>query len=260
MSAPDPPIDPRGRGGAPLSGLPFATVVAVSGLTLLAGLGGRHRGGAEGGSGPAITVAAAEAPALAGPRTPDERWVPGLAGVPAAASDRRRGAVVEEKAPATEDEGSVEQAPPLPGARGEGEAIAGLSAEGPYRQGLRHGEWTFHDPSGVVREIGTYREGKRHGTWREFAPSGAVLLLAEFVDGAQHGQWQRFSEAGALLEDGRYESSSPSGWWVRRYTDGALKEQGRYDQGLREGRWEFFDDLGRPTLRTGTYRAGILVE
>ena len=30
--------------------------------------------------------------------------------------------------------------------------------------------------------------------------------------------------------------------------------------GLREGLWEFFDDLGRPTLRTGTYRAGILVD
>ena len=33
-----------------------------------------------------------------------------------------------------------------------------------------------------------------------------------------------------------------------------------YEAGLREGPWEFYDDLGRPTLRTGVYRAGIRVD
>ena len=41
-----------------------------------------------------------------------------------------------------------------------------------------------------------------------------------------------------------------TGEWTVYYSDGQVKESGRYVDGLREGRWEFYDDLGQPTVRT----------
>jgi len=262
----------RPRGGAPLHGLPFATVVTLAGVVLLLGRGG---GGADGGDAVAAAgaeLAAADPASLERTRSVEDA-APGperLAAIAAPFGERRL-AAGEEGLESAPESGGCDPLP-LAGreeADGRGEVagidpaplgLEGLRAEGPYHLGSRHGEWTFYDLQGYVQEVGSYRAGRRDGAWRQYAQNGQMIQLAEYVDGAQEGLWRRFSREGELLEEGRYEASAPHGRWVRRYSDGSIKERGIYEAGLREGPWEFFDDLGRPTLRTGTYRAGIRID
>lgn len=262
------------RGGAPLRGLPLATVVTLAGVVLLLG---RTGAGIEGGT----DVVAGEV-VLATMDTAPLRGAQRLDGEAPRASDPFAVPAPGDRQPQA---GGDTDSPPLPSSEGgEVDRIAagdgrqtgtlgldpgsgsglpgleGLRAEGPFHLGARHGEWTFFDPQGYVQEVGAYRSGRRDGAWRRYARNGQMIQLAEYVSGTQEGLWQRFSREGSLLEEGRYEASAPHGRWIRRYSDGSIKERGLYEAGLREGPWEFYDDLGRPTLRTGVYRAGIRVD
>ncbi|MDB4561752.1 hypothetical protein N9185_00085 [bacterium] len=263
------------RSGAPLRGLPLATVVTLSGAALLLGRGGPGAGGdpAYGpGAGIVMTAAADQVrPADRGGALGDDELAPinvstdGLRSQ-AAHGRRRDGGPVEAPDERTSEPESAESTEGAAAPAGEALASAlesgeldGIRAEGTFHLGVREGEWSFFDPQGFARERGSYRGGKRDGAWLQYAPNGQLVQLAEYVDGTQEGAWQRYSREGALLEEGQFEASVQQGRWVRRYSNGSIKERGRYEAGLREGLWEFFDDLGRPTLRTGTYRAGIRI-
>lgn len=262
------------RGGAPLRGLPLATVIGLAGVLMLFG---RTGAGIEGGAHVVVgevelatmeTAPLREVPRLDG----EDPTVSDLLAVPAP-GDRQRQARGGPDGPSLSSSESREvdrnaesdgrEAGTLgldPGSEFGLPGLEGLRAEGPFQLGSRHGEWTFFDPQGYVQEVGAYRDGRRDGPWRRFARNGQMVELAEYVDGTQEGLWQRFSREGSLLEEGRYEASAPHGRWIRRYSNGSIKERGMYEAGLREGPWEFYDDLGRPTLRTGVYRAGIRVD
>lgn len=131
---------------------------------------------------------------------------------------------------------------------------------GPYRNGLRHGEWITRDHEGTIRERGSYEAGRRVGPWETFGVTGALMEWTEFEDGERHGDWRAFADDGALVGEGSHDHNLRDGEWTLWYSDGRVKERGTYVNGLREGLWEFFDDLGEPTHRSGTYRAGIKID
>ena len=261
------------RGGAPLRGLPFATVLTLAGVVLLLGRGGADLPGGPSPSPFDVELAAVDAESLQAERS-GEGAAPGVERLASITGSRDQARQVANDAGPSSEGG--EEGGPLPGLDGQEvhhpavdpavdtaagpPGLEGIRAEGPFHLGSRHGEWTFFDHQGYVQEVGSYRAGRRDGPWRQYARNGQMIQLAEYVQGAQEGLWRRFSREGALIEEGSYQASSPHGRWVRRYSDGSIKERGRYEAGLREGLWEFFDDLGRPTLRTGTYRAGIRID
>ena len=257
------------RGGAPLKGLPFATVLTLAGAVLLLGRSGAGLHGGVASASAEVELAAVDAESPQAERALEETAPGGerLASITGPRGQARQVAIDAgpssgggaEVGPLPDPDGPEVHTPALDPEAGP-PGLEGLRAEGPFHLGSRHGEWTFYDHLGYVQEVGSYREGRRDGPWRHYARTGQMIQLAEFVEGAQEGLWRRFSQEGALIEEGSFEASSPHGRWVRRYSDGSIKERGRYEAGLREGLWEFFDDLGRPTLRTGTYRAGIRID
>ena len=131
---------------------------------------------------------------------------------------------------------------------------------GEFEKGLRHGLWEVRWPDGSLRSKGNYEHGRRSGGWEEYSPGGALVEVLQFMDGERHGPWRRWSDDGQLLGEGDFESNSRAGEWAVYYGDGRIRERGVYRDGLRVGTWEFFDDLGRPTPRTGLYVAGIRVD
>lgn len=160
------------------------------------------------------------------------------------------------------DAGTTESSAPLVEAGVEGRPVsAGRSSEsGPYRNGLRHGEWVVRDGNGTVRERGEFAEGRKVGAWETFDAMGLFMESVEYVAGERHGDWRAYGEDGTLVGEGAHENNLRSGLWELRYSDGRIKERGTYANGLREGLWEFFDDLGERTHRSGTYRAGIKID
>ncbi len=136
----------------------------------------------------------------------------------------------------------------------------GLSAEGVFRQGIRHGEWKTYRDDGSLQSKGVFAMGLRTGVWEAYDPQGVVLSEMNYLAGSRHGDWRAYSNDGALIGEGQYADNTPSGRWTTYYSGGQVKERGLFVNGLREGPWEFYDDLGLPTLQAGVYRAGIKVQ
>ena len=135
----------------------------------------------------------------------------------------------------------------------------GLRERGSFHLGVRHGDWTVLHEEGAVRERGAYVDGERDGLWETFSTAGMLMLEEDYRADLKHGDWRMYANSGALIGEGTYQENEPNGRWTLWYSDGSIKERGRYEDGLREGMWEFHDDLGQPTIRSGTYRAGIRI-
>lgn len=151
-----------------------------------------------------------------------------------------------------------------PGLEGAGrEAGAGSpDAARPARRGdgVVDGPWELHDGAGQLLERGSFLGGKRHGAWMTYGADGAELERIHYLHGLREGDWRAFAPSGEVIGQGRFEANLRQGEWVLHYTSGGIRERGTYVNGLREGLWEFYDDLGRPTPRSGNYLAGAKID
>ena len=111
--------------------------------------------------------------------------------------------------------------------------VDGDVQEGPYVDGMRHGQWVLRFANGDVAE-GPVVDDKRHGQWVQRFADGEIHE-GPFVDGKQHGQWVlRYADGG--VQEGPFVDSKRHGQWVERFADGDVQE-GPYVDGMRHGQW-----------------------
>ena len=98
-------------------------------------------------------------------------------------------------------------------------AADGTVWEGPFVDGMKHGDWVLRFASGNVWE-GPYVDGKMHGDWVERFADGTVWE-GPFVDGMKHGDWvERFADG--TVWEGPYVDGKRHGDWVKREADGSV--------------------------------------
>lgn len=274
MATPEPSFQLRPEQRAPLRELPLWTVMFVSGLVLLVGLGDDHpKGGAQAatndlgndGAGPeSFPMVAANhegAPALVEVMVSERAAVQLNSGelqsgtATAEASGHASAVHAEEPSAA----GARHQPPPHRRALG-GTHPLPPSEEGAFVGGIRHGDWLVRWPSGQTHSKGRYRDGLRDGPWQSYSVTGDLVEEMSYSSGALEGAWRAYSPDGEVLGEGQHEDNHRVGSWILYYSNGRIKEQGTYVDGLREGHWEFYDDLGLPTTRCGQYRAGVKID
>ncbi len=88
------------------------------------------------------------------------------------------------------------------------------SGEGGYRDGERHGPWTFYFRNGRVKAQGAYADGEPDGAWTWFREGGGPLQEGSFKDGLRDGRWRRWHATGHLLDEGVYRLGRKTGEWI----------------------------------------------
>ena len=69
-----------------------------------------------------------------------------------------------------------------------GSEISPLSTrEGPFVDGVRHGEWTVYHQEGVLVDQGVFFLGAQHGRWTAKDRNGVLLRDRTFFNGQLHG-------------------------------------------------------------------------
>ncbi|MDD9812334.1 MAG: hypothetical protein OXU71_11650 [Gammaproteobacteria bacterium] len=122
----------------------------------------------------------------------------------------------------------------------------GMTSEGHYVDGKKHGYWLYVDSLGNAAE-GKYENGERHGKWIERSNWNGVEE-GEYVNGRKHGMWtQRFADG--TTGGGQYVNGRKHGYWdeVAKVSPDPLMfnfGKGHYIGGSRHGHWVIVTTLG----------------
>lgn len=72
----------------------------------------------------------------------------------------------------------------------------GTTGTGPYDNGERHGEWSYHYASGELQSTGRYHRGKRTGKWLRYYSDGSLEAEMPYKDGLLEGVVLVYDETG----------------------------------------------------------------
>ena len=101
-----------------------------------------------------------------------------------------------------------------------------LSAEGHYKNGLRHATWKYYFRNGSLKAIGAYELGEFSGPWEWWRENGLPLQAGSFHQGKQVGLWKRYYDNGQLWDEGHYTSEGKkTGPWITYDISGDIKLQ-----------------------------------
>jgi hypothetical protein len=70
---------------------------------------------------------------------------------------------------------------------------------GQYRDGRRHGEWTFLRPDGTPAKEGEYVDDRPVGKWTYLRADGVVAREEMYKDGLAHGPWVTYGHDGKTI-------------------------------------------------------------
>ena len=126
---------------------------------------------------------------------------------------------------------------------------------GLLQDGKKRGHWVegFFDGLHGGKDDGPYVEGMKHGEWVHDY-HGAWVQRGPYVDGQRHGHWVESDGYVGMVSEGTYAEDVRDGLWVTRYADGTVESEGRYVEGERHGRWVERDRDGN--VEEGPYVEG----
>jgi hypothetical protein len=104
------------------------------------------------------------------------------------------------------------------------------------------------------RAEGPFRNGKRHGEWLLRHESGKLQARGRYVEGERQGRWTFFHENGRKSAEGAYRDDQEHGKWVHWYADGRKEAEGSYLEGRMHGPWSYWLEDGRRVQMS--YRQG----
>jgi antitoxin component YwqK of YwqJK toxin-antitoxin module len=136
----------------------------------------------------------------------------------------------------------------------------GLSFQGHYRRGLRHGIWQIYDrSSGALLRESSYEDGTLHGPWTAF-DSGYIVGTGTYENGRRTGVWTTYG-VGYIEETGTYEDDRRTGAWTFWHGRDRKSAEGGYENGVKAGDWTYWDESGEiDKERTGAYQDGRLTK
>lgn len=109
-------------------------------------------------------------------------------------------------------------------------------------------------------DIGFFKEGLRHGDWTYFHDNGQIKNQGQYVSGRKEGVWLGYYRTGKLFYKGAYKDGKKDGPWVSYYEDETLFYQGEFRSGKEQGNWVAFNPDGTVwNYRTGFYENGVKV-
>jgi antitoxin component YwqK of YwqJK toxin-antitoxin module len=120
---------------------------------------------------------------------------------------------------------------------------------GNFKNGQRHGVWTWTFPDGQNYVIQNFTYGKKKDFW-----------IPIEIWGNENGPYQRFYPNGILEEEGSFDTGEKTGFWKKYYPDGSLEYTGNYLKSKKILDWKYFypnDNLEAKELYD---RNGVLIQ
>jgi antitoxin component YwqK of YwqJK toxin-antitoxin module/poly(3-hydroxybutyrate) depolymerase len=92
-----------------------------------------------------------------------------------------------------------------------------------------------------IRE-GEFKDGKKHGKWTYWYENGAIEREEEFKDGRAHGKWKRWDENEIKIGEGEFREGS--GKFVGWYGNGNKENEETFEDGKKHGKWRYWYENG----------------
>lgn len=73
--------------------------------------------------------------------------------------------------------------------------------EGRYKNGKRHGKWTYWYDNGNVWSEGEYKNGKSHGYRKVYHPNGKLFYEGNYKNDKPVGAWKFYDEKGRFVKE-----------------------------------------------------------
>ncbi len=116
-------------------------------------------------------------------------------------------------------------------------------AEGSYRDGLKHGFWTYYYPDKSIEQKGTYIAGKPEDEWIWYHQNGNIRKKENYLNGKLEGEYVEYDIAGNILIKGEYFDDAREGEWY--YKVGNITKKGSYKLDEKNGEWKhIYNDTG----------------
>lgn len=133
-----------------------------------------------------------------------------------------------------------------------------LFLEGRYKNGERHGKYTWYHKNGQIKTIGEYTSGKRSGVWEYYYTDGSLYKRVEFKDDREYlldlyGKWGKemvkngkgyFDDEVIMSVSGKYP----------------FNLKGEVVNGLPEGKWQIYVSkikIGTEYFKDNSFEKGV---
>ncbi|MFM7233095.1 MAG: toxin-antitoxin system YwqK family antitoxin [Flavobacteriales bacterium] len=131
-----------------------------------------------------------------------------------------------------------------------------LHREEMYRNGKEDGASVEYDSTGVIINEGEYTAGRRNGKWKLTIHDH--IEEGQYADGERDGLWMWYYGSGKKMFEGEFQMGIPINKHKYWYDNGQIEKTGKYEAGEMEGRWDYFDINGFPSMQLD-YREGKVV-
>jgi antitoxin component YwqK of YwqJK toxin-antitoxin module len=122
-----------------------------------------------------------------------------------------------------------------------------LFAEGQFRRGRQHGEWTYYFDNGQVNRKAKFDDGQPDGPREVYRADGTLAAKRDFHDGKRNGEWIAYDKTGKQpLREEHYVDGKRDGMWKIWYPNGQLKQQVSLKEGKRQGKSAEWAEDGKP--------------
>ena len=80
-----------------------------------------------------------------------------------------------------------------------------LRIDGFFKDGEKHGKWTYYYKDGVLWSRGSFKNGKIDGKNESFHPNGKLNVKGFFDEGVRVGKWYYYKDDGTLEKEIDYD-------------------------------------------------------
>jgi len=124
------------------------------------------------------------------------------------------------------------------------EEIGRSKITGTYVDDLRHGNWVYYHPNGIVQTLQYYNMGKKEGIFIEIDNKGYFVSEKNYKNDQLHGATKVFERGSRLILEENYKEGKLHGQKKAFYSNGRPQEESMYVEGLKEGPAKWFGQEG----------------
>lgn len=81
-----------------------------------------------------------------------------------------------------------------------------MQMEGEYKNGQRHGKWTYWHENGKIWSEGSFKNGKSDGKRTTYFDNGKIRYVGFYKEDIRVGKWSFYDENGRLLKEVDYSN------------------------------------------------------
>jgi hypothetical protein len=122
-----------------------------------------------------------------------------------------------------------------------------LQMDGYYKEGIKHGMFTYFHLNGRIQSYGKFKNDKREGVHVRFYESGMMADSTHFRGGSIVGNNFSWFENGTPSAKMAFDTvGNQAGFTVRYFMNKNISEEGEFGKGMKKhGRWTYYHDNGK---------------